>query len=52
LRNEKDNGGGSRLMPNQKYYDEERDFEDGYDPIFDFRPSKWLYERLKEANGN
>ncbi len=38
-------------MPNQNYYDQERDFEDNYDPIFDFRPSKWEYERRKEMEG-
>ena len=36
-------------MPNQDYRDEEQDWEDNYDPIFDFRPSKWLYDRTKEA---
>ena len=36
-------------MPNQDYRDEQRDWEDNYDPIFDFRPSKWLYDRMKEA---
>ena len=36
-------------MPNQDYYDEQRDWEDNYDPIFDFRPSKWLYDRMEEA---
>jgi len=35
---------------NDKYYDDERDWEDNYRPIFDFRKSKWMYDRTKEAN--
>lgn len=34
---------------NQEYYDELEDLEDNYHPIFDFRPSKWLYNRIKES---
>ena len=30
---------------NDKYHDDERDWEDNYYPIFDFRPSKWMYDR-------
>jgi len=33
---------------NQKYWNEERDWEDNYDPVFDFRQSKWMYERVRE----
>jgi len=37
---------------NDKYYDDERDWEDNYYPIFDFRPSKWLYKRMKKNVDN
>ena len=33
---------------NQDYYDEYEDWEDNYHPLFDFRKSKWLYDRLNE----
>jgi len=33
---------------NRKYNPDYQDEEDEEKPIFDFRPSKWLYERLKE----
>ena len=33
---------------NRKYNPDYQDEEDEKPPIFDFRPSKWLYERLKE----
>ena len=32
---------------NDKYYDDEKDWEDNYNPIFDFRPSKWLYDQMR-----
>jgi len=32
-----------------RYRDDEKDWEDNYDPIFDFRPSKWLYEQMRRC---